>query len=85
MTFVFLAGSLISGLILCYSLIEILLPKIDSLYNQVSGFKYGFVNAFHALSNKNHGIFDSFFPTIYILTAIYAKSYQKTIAGWKGN
>ena len=72
-TFVFLAGSLISGLILCYSLIEILLPEIDSF--QVSGFEYGFI--FFALSNAT--AINSFFPTIIILIAIYAKSFKRQL------
>ncbi len=64
-TFVFLAGSLISGLILCYSLIEILLPEIDSF--QVSGFEYGF-GIFFALSNAT-AVFIVFFP-LYIYSSI---------------
>ena len=65
-TFVFLAGSLISGLILCYSLIEILLPEIDSF--QVSGFEYGF-GIFFALSNAT-AFFIVFFP-LYIYSSRY--------------
>ena len=63
-TFVFLAGSLISGLIICYSLIEILLPEVDSF--QVSGFEYGF-GIFYALSNAT-AFFIVFFP-LYIYSS----------------
>ena len=63
-TFVFLAGSLISGLIICYSLIEILLPEIDSF--PVSGFEYGF-GIFFALSHAT-AFFIVFFP-LYIYSS----------------
>ena len=78
-TFVFLAGSLISGLVLCYSLIDILLPEIDSF--QVSGFEYGF-GIFFALSNAT-AFFIVFFPLYIYSSRHMQKSYQKTTTGRK--